>query len=95
MRLCRYSGQKPKFLVFRRLDKGKPPKDADTFNVDGQTYVAVEPFDCFVLKKQDRNTLSALAGYEGAASMNGDRELAADVNRLRTDWKGAAEKMPD
>jgi hypothetical protein len=98
MRLDRYTGERPKFLVFRRLDAGTVVPDGIIFmrGEDGGTYYEVSPFDCFVLKKHDRNTPAALHAYARSAFAYGDFRLSEDTARLALEWTDVeGQKDPD
>ena len=92
MRLDRYIGEKPKFLVFRRID-GLAHEDEKGVIVadDGTLYREVPAFDYFVLALKDWFTPTALIEYAQAARHSGDHALAADVMRLA----GEASRRPD
>jgi hypothetical protein len=86
MKLDRYTTGVPKYKVLRHQPDG--------------SYVEVDPWECFVLKRRDMNTLTALDAYAGSAEANGDVELADEVERLIVDWtrlnrSNKDEKMPD
>lgn len=93
MRLDRYSGEKARFRVLRRVDKPEAMKSYDW--KDGIAYEEVPAFDCFVLKRQDVHAPAALAAYADS-SQHFDAELSTDVRALGREWLSSpGRKIPD
>lgn len=98
MRLDRYTGQKPKFQVFRRIDDPAfqpSSSDPDVMEIDEVLYRLMPAFDYFVLALKDRFVPPALQAYAGVARIF-DTELAEDVSRLVQEARSRPDsKIPD
>lgn len=96
MRLDRYTGQKPKFMVYRRVDDPAVKRAGPGFvTIDGTVYRRMPPFDYFVLALKDVFTPTALFAYAQRA-FSSDRELADDVMRLAQEARDRDDrKIPD
>lgn len=90
MKLDRYSTGIPRFRVFRHVERtedGAPPPGVRSFETDeGEAYMEVDPWECFVLKRRDCFSETGLLGYADAALALGQRETAGQIKRLRRDW---------
>lgn len=87
-----------RYLVYRRMEKGEafPSNGVPVLGQDGWLYKPVDSNDCFVLKRQDVLATVALGYYARAARMDGDKELARDVDLLADEWRQTPDrKMPD
>jgi hypothetical protein len=98
MRLVRYTGWPPKFLVYRRLEPGQKMPAGVRFipGPEGSAYYEVNPEDCFVMKRQDVNSVAALMAYAQNAFAMCDFELSQDMTRLAVEWTASpGQKTPD
>lgn len=97
MRLDRYTGQKPKFQVFRRVDHTNDvPEGERVYEFDGAVYRRMPAFDYFVMALKDLFVPPALGAYGIQASGAGDHELAKDIMQLESEARSRKDrKIPD
>jgi hypothetical protein len=97
MRLDRYTGKAPKFLVLRRVEEGENINLADCFRAaDGTLYKFVPPFDYYVLKNRDLTATAGLIAIAHEAMREGMAEYAFDLARLTSEWSNLPNrKLPD
>lgn len=99
MKLDRYDTGVPKFRVFRHVEHpedGAPPRGVRSFSTDeGEAYMEVDPWECFVLKRRDTIARFMLAFGSVAAKMLGDDEYGDHLFRLGREWRTRTARLND